>query len=609
MRSTTNYSISFRLWFQTYLVLNLGLAIYFLLNGFIVYAIPVSLFVLFICGLPGLVIYWVSISIIDRFALTRDSHFTLILFLNCGIAFLYSIFPAILLEFDNSFPLGFFEIMIVATVILSLCGIAVILYNRNILFDHFCPGEDDLILIDHTNSKNKNHKTMEQYEQTKTIHNEHTGNGNKTLIKGLITGALILIMLIPTVFISNMITERQVRQQEVVKDVSSKWASAQTVTGPYLMIPYVYAQKDAVGKVFTDTKYLILLPDNLSVTGTIIPEQRLRSIYKVLLYKSQLNSKGNFLLQLPKDINPSSLLLNEIKVCAGITDFKGIEQKVDITLNGVTYTLSPGLPTDMIDSNGLSASVNLTLEEISKPISFDMPLQLKGSEQLHFVPLSGNSQFAIKSTWPDPSFDGNTIPTEREVNENGFTAKWSFNKANLPFGTLLKEGKINKAGQDFGISMIQPADQYAKTTRSVKYAILIIGLTFSLFFIIELMQKKPVHPVQYVLIGIALVIFYTLLLSISEFVLFDQAYLIAAIATISLITLYAKGHFKSWKTAGIFASLLSALYAFIFILIRLEDTALLVGSIGLFIVLSLVMYASRKINWYHATVTDPVAVQ
>lgn len=450
---------------------------------------------------------------------------------------------------------------------------------------------------------------MEQYEQTNTIHNEHTGNGNKTLIKGLITGALILIMLIPTVFISNMITERQVRQQEVVKDVSSKWASAQTVTGPYLVIPYVHSEKDAAGKVFTNTKYLILLPDNLSVTGTITPEQRLRSIYKVLLYKSQLNSKGNFLLQLPKDIDPSSLLLNEVKVCAGITDFKGIEQKVDITLNGVTYTLSPGLPTDMIDSSGLSASVNLSLNEISKPISFDMPLQLKGSEQLHFVPLSGNSQFAIRSTWPDPSFDGNTIPTEREVNENGFSAKWSFNKANLPFGTLLKEGKINKAGQDFGISMIQPADQYAKTTRSVKYAILIIGLTFSLFFIIELMQKKPVHPVQYVLIGIALVIFYTLLLSISEFVLFDQAYLIAAIATISLITLYAKGHFKSWKTAGIFASLLSALYAFIFILIRLEDTALLVGSIGLFIVLSLVMYASRKINWYHTTVTDPMVVQ
>jgi inner membrane protein len=136
---------------------------------------------------------------------------------------------------------------------------------------------------------------------------------------------------------------------------------------------------------------------------------------------------------------------------------------------------------------------------------------------------------------------------------------------------------------------------------------LIIGLTFSVFFIVELMQKKPVHPVQYVLIGIALVIFYTLLLSISEFVLFDKAYLIAALATVLLISLNAKGHFKSWKTAGIFTAVLSSLYGFIFILIRLEDTALLVGSIGLFIVLSLVMYASRKINWYQPSTNQQLA--
>ena len=142
--------------------------------------------------------------------------------------------------------------------------------------------------------------------------------------------------------------------------------------------------------------------------------------------------------------------------------------------------------------------------------------------------------------------------------------------------------------------------------RSVKYAILFIGLTFAFFFIIELMQKKPFHPVQYVLVGLALVIFYTLLLSISEYILFDNAYLIAALATIVLISIYAQGHFKSWKTAGIFFTLLSCLYGFIFILIRLEDTALLVGTIGLFLVLALVMFASRKINWYGSNATDPI---
>jgi len=235
---------------------------------------------------------------------------------------------------------------------------------------------------------------------------------------------------------------------------------------------------------------------------------------------------------------------------------------------------------------------------MGKPLNYLINIKIKGSEMLHFVPLSGNSHYSLESSWPNPSFDGNNLPSERSVSKKGFTAVWSFNKANLPFGTVLNDFKFDQSALAFGITMIQPADQYAKTNRSIKYAILIIGLTFSLFFIIELMQRRPIHPVQYVLIGLGLVIFYSLLLGISEFVEFDFAYLIASIATIVLIGLYAKAHFKSWRASGIFTGVLTLLYGFIFILIRLEDTALLVGSIGLFIILALTMYASKKVNWY-----------
>jgi len=369
-------------------------------------------------------------------------------------------------------------------------------------------------------------------------------------------------------------------------------------------------------------KHLYLLPENLNVNGTINPEIRPRSIYKILLYRSDIKTTGNFKINLPKDIELNSLQLSEAKICYGISDFKGIEEKINISFNGVSYDLAPGLPTKEIETVatpatsgqeeyvrtenatknieavGLSASVNLTQEDLQKTLNFEMPLKIKGSERLHFIPLSGTSNFEIKSSWKDPKFDGNNLPATRDVNEQGFQAKWSFNNANLPFGTVIKEFNFSKQNLAFGVSMVQPADQYAKTMRSVKYAILFIGLTFALFFIIELMQKKPMHPVQYVLIGVALVIFFTLLLSISEFILFDYAYLIAALATILLITLYAKSHFKSIKTASLFGSLLSCLYTFIFVLIRLEDAALLVGSIGLFIILALVMFGSRKINWY-----------
>ncbi|MBV9987023.1 MAG: cell envelope integrity protein CreD [Chitinophagaceae bacterium] len=423
---------------------------------------------------------------------------------------------------------------------------------------------------------------------------------NKPLVKGSITAALILLLLIPTWFISGLVNERQARQAEVVNDVCSKWALAQTVTGPYIYLPYRGAEKDAV-------KHLWLLPDDLTVTGSVQAEQRPRSIYKVLLYRTGLTAKGNFAIVLPKDVDPSSLLLNEAKICVGISDFKGIEKQVDLRFNGKAYNLLPGLPASDIDSSGLSASIDLSPADFGRQLLFDLPLQLKGSQQLHFVPLAGNSRFQLQSAWPNPSFDGTSIPAERKITNAGFAAEWVFNKANLPFTTLVRPGGISKAGLRFGVSMLQPADQYAKTTRSVKYAILIIGLTFSLFFIIELMQKKPMHPVQYVLIGLALVIFYTLLLSISEFILFDYAYLVAAAATIILISFYAKAHFRSWKTAGIFASLLTGLYGFIFVLIRLEDTALLIGSIGLFLILALVMYASRKINWYPSPQPSTVA--
>ncbi len=428
--------------------------------------------------------------------------------------------------------------------------------------------------------------------------NTPTDNSNKLLIKGLITGLLILIMLIPTLFVNNLVQEREELQKQVVKEVSSKWASAQTIAGPYFTIPYNSFETDANGKQLKVVKTLMFLPENLIANGKIIPEETHRSIYHVLLYKTDVQLKGKFNLQIPEDILKENLDFSKAKICLGITDFKGIEEKISIKLNGTNTTLIPGLPNRELSEYGLSALVNLAGDDFLKPISFETSVKVKGSEQLHFLPLAANSQFTLQSKWKNPSFDGNTIPNTRTVDENGFTATWKFNEANLPFTTVVREGLPRTALNSFGVSMLQPADQYGKTMRSVKYAILFIGLTFALFFIIELMQQKPFHPVQYVLVGLALIIFYTLLLSISEVLAFDLAYLIAATATVSLITLYAKGHFQSWKVASVFAAVLASLYAFIFVLIRLEDTALLVGSIGLFIVLALVMYASRKVNWY-----------
>jgi inner membrane protein len=421
---------------------------------------------------------------------------------------------------------------------------------------------------------------------------------SKTLIKGVITGVLILVMMIPTIFIMNLVSEREERQKQVAAEVSSKWASGQTLSGPFLYVPYSYTANDAEGKPVKVKEQFWVLPENLDIKGQMFPEVRERSIYKVLLYRSTVAVSGNIMVRLPENVDPATVQWKDARICMGLSDFKGIEEKILLRVGDKDIELAPGLPGNELDSVGLSAPIDLTAADTGKMINFSTGLKLKGSEKLHFIPLAGNSSYSLESKWPAPSFDGNNLPSDRKLSDSGFSAKWVFNKANLPFSTVLNKTNFDTRALAFGVTMVQPADQYAKTDRAVKYAILVIGLTFSLFFIVELLQKKPVHPVQYILIGLALVIFYTLLLSFSEFILFDIAYLLAAFATISLISLYVKSHFGNWRAAAIFSSALTLLYGFIFVLVRLEDTALLVGSLGLFLILAVAMYLSRKIEWY-----------
>ena len=447
---------------------------------------------------------------------------------------------------------------------------------------------------------------MDNFQTDTAIPSTPSNNpeSNKIMLKGIVTAILIICLLIPTMLISDLVQERQARQAQIAGEVSSKWADSQTLSGPFINLPYRKSYTDRDGKNVIEDLNLMILPENLNVAGKIDYELRQRSIYKVLLYRAGLSNNGDIILHLPKEIDPASVQWQSAKICFALSDFKGIEEKMVVKLNGVNYELSPGLPNSS-QFKGLSALVPLSALDLDKSLPFQVNLKLKGSEQLHFLPLAGNSIYSIQSTWPSPSFDGYVLPTEREVTEKGFSAKWKFNKANLPFPTYLTEVPDDLSKLAFGVTLLQPSDGYAKTNRCVKYGILFIGLTLSLFFVIELMQKKPLHPVQYALIGLALVIFYTLLLSISEFLMFDYAYAIAALATISLISLYARSHFNSRKSMFVFGSVLTALYGFIFVLIQLEDTALLIGSIGLFLILALVMFASRRINWYGKNVAQP----
>jgi inner membrane protein len=591
-------ALAVRIWFVSSLVLDAGIFIVSLL--FIPrewYVFLPAFLAIIVASTPVLVAMAILLPLIRRFIDTYNNKIYLTIIICGACAFFYGLagffvaYPWKSLS-DDRLSEGL-EVAGAITGILFCTSLMTLYLSKKQLETYFEYSKPFL--------KSNKKTNMETYNSTEESHYETKSNpSNRILIKGAITAALIGIMMIPTVFISDLVRERQERNEAVVKEVDSRWAMAQTISGPYIFLPYKYTTTDAAGKPLVIVNHLFILPENKQVAGKINHEIRERSIYKVLLYRSSLTDQGNFVLNLPKEVTTDQVQWSDAKICFGISDFKGIEEKLVIHFNGTDNELSPGLPAGIGDENekGLSAPVQITAADIGKSVNYQMNIKIKGSEMLHFVPLSGNSHYTLESTWPNPSFDGSNLPSERTVTKDGFTADWNFNKANLPFGTVLNDFKFDKSSLAFGVTMVEPADQYAKTNRSIKYAILIIGLTFSLFFIIELMQRKPIHPVQYVLIGLALVIFYSLLLAISEFVAFDYAYLIASLGTILLIGLYAKSHFKSWKSAGIFTGVLTLLYGFIFVLIRLEDTALLVGSIGLFIILALTMYASKKVNWY-----------
>ncbi|MGN6566749.1 MAG: cell envelope integrity protein CreD, partial [Flavipsychrobacter sp.] len=266
--------------------------------------------------------------------------------------------------------------------------------------------------------------------------------------------------------------------------------------------------------------------------------------------------------------------------------------------NGTKQNMEPGIAANAILTEGLSMPVKM---DAQTPVNFSMHIDLRGSEELYFTPLGKTTEATISAPWKDPAFDGEYLPTETpNVNNKGFTAKWKILPVSHAYPQAWKDKAVILTDAAFGVKLLQPVDGYAKTERSVKYAILFIALTFTIFFFLEILKKKHIHPLQYLLVGFALTIFYTLLLSISEYTGFNIAYLIATTATISLIGLYVRSMFKETKTALGFTGTLAALYGYIFILIQLQDYALLFGSIGLFVIIAIMMYYSGKIDWYGA---------
>lgn len=429
--------------------------------------------------------------------------------------------------------------------------------------------------------------------------------GRSLTVKGFITGFLILLMMIPAAMLQDLVKERKDRQEEVIAEVSSKWANQQVLSGPYLSVPYSQTIKTSEGKIATLEKTMIILPQTLEVLGDINPQFKSRGIYKVALYKTDIGMKGAFNLKEVEIAADEMVHWDKAHLCIGVSDTRGIEEQPVAGFLGKQIPFAAGVPGKWLAARGASLEADLSEHTQDDLLSFSIPLKLRGSESLQVIPVGKSTTVQIKSPWTSPSFTGKFLP-EYTLGKDGFDANWQVLHFNRDFPQVWKNQEYDASDFAFGMSLLQPTDHYAKTTRSVKYAILLIGLTFGFFFLLEALQGHRVHPVQYILTGIALVVFYTLLLSIGEVLDFNLAYAIAALATTGLITSYGRHLFKSLKNALVLSGFLGSLYAFIFVLIQLEDRSLLAGSIGLFILVAIAMNISRKITWFEKETTSEV---
>lgn len=433
----------------------------------------------------------------------------------------------------------------------------------------------------------------------KTEINEKQKNGffNSITFKLIIIGFLSLLLLIPAGMIKNLITEREQRRDETIIEVTSKFGKEQTLCGPVLTVPFLTHSFDKDKKIISTKHLAHFLPEELDISGNILPEIRYRGIYKVIAYNSKLNFKGKFI---PLDfselnIDNPDILWNDAYFSFGITDLRGINKNLKVFCNDSLFSVNAGLKDKDVTSSGVT--VNYPVLN-NNPMSFSIEIDLNGSHSLNFIPLGKETNASIQSTWASPSFEGAFIPDKREVTDSGFIANWNILQLNRNYPQKWVGKDYSVFESTFGTRLFQEVDTYQKTNRSVKYAFLFIALTFILFFFSEVLNKKKIHAIYYLLVGAALTIFYSLLIALSEHISFNLSYLLASIAIISLITVFSYSIFKNKIITSTILLVLIALYSFLFTILQLADYSLLLGNIGLVIVLALVMYFSLKVDWF-----------
>jgi Inner membrane protein involved in colicin E2 resistance len=423
---------------------------------------------------------------------------------------------------------------------------------------------------------------------------------------------IALILLIPLNMISGKIAERQQFKHEAEHSIAKSWTSAQQIMTPLLVVPYeterAVVRNHQPAEIIVETQQLLVPLDTIDIVTDVNTSLRQKGIYRVPVYDATIAMNGM--------ISQSTMdsLLTPIRASNGfqkllpayialhVADGRGITGAPTITWQGESVKFKSGSGISDLTA-GLHAPVKISQEQLDLNIAF----QLRGMSSLQFIPAAANTRITLHSNWPHPEFIGAFLPSEHNITENGFSAKWQVNEFSNNIGRnieLCAQGTCKKLQQfKLGTNFYQAVDIYLQTERAVKYGILFIAISFATFFLFEVLRRAPIHPIQYTFVGLALAIFYLLLVSLSEHINFLASYTLATITCLILLNIYLGHVLRGYIASTVFCLALGGLYTLLYVIILMEDFALLTGSVMLLVILSIIMITTRKINWYQITQT------
>lgn len=446
------------------------------------------------------------------------------------------------------------------------------------------------------------------------------------LFFALLVGALLAV---PLFAVYLLVYDRQSQSQTAQASIAEGWGGPQTLAGPVLVIPYqdqtvetVTEAGRQVTRARTVWRELTLSPEVADITSDVAPERRRRSIYEAVVYEATTTGTARFML--PADlirfgVTADRLVYERAELRFGLSDARGLFGRPPTALvDGRPLVLQPGKGLGATSGSGFFAWLDArTL--LQRPVGVRFRFAFRGNGSLTLAPQAGDTRWQVRSRWPHPNFGGGFLPTERSVNDTGFTATWRV--GNLALGRALVEAGEAQAPSgnaatraatlapasehEARVDLVSPVDLYAQVNRSVKYGFLFIGFTFAMFLMFDVIAGVRVSTIEYLLVGAGLILFFVLLLAFAEVVGFTPAYLIAAAAIIGLLAAYSAAVLGSWRRGGYVAALLAGLYATLYILLSLEAYSLLIGALLLFAALAAIMYLTRKLDW--AGLREPAA--